>query len=239
MKNILSIMIFAIVSCSVHAKQTYYYRVSKKIVNEVVNTNVSGGQFITFLSSVCYESDINGVEVGHGMLEKDKNLSTNSIITFSGRSYWDNRTLYRFSADYSKLNICLEDGTIFVYVRSTPPSGQTTCSLIRKKSQSDINVDSPSALQYAYPYNTNNGSSNSNSNTTSTSSQTKKWKTITRVEDCSQCHGSGKCSTCNGKGWYNGIYGPIDCPNCDGHKTGRCRGCHGSGHIEKYERVFE
>lgn len=55
---------------------------------------------------------------------------------------------------------------------------------------------------------------------------------------CSSCSGTGKCKTCDGKGWYyheTGYYTGrsgktrTDCPVC--HATGKCGTCHGSGHI--------
>lgn len=53
----------------------------------------------------------------------------------------------------------------------------------------------------------------------------------------STCHGSGKCSTCSGKGWYYGTGkdSKIMCPNCDspGKRNspgnGKCSWCHGTG----------
>lgn len=44
---------------------------------------------------------------------------------------------------------------------------------------------------------------------------------------CPNCHGSGKCSFCAGRGEkaYNGIY--YDCEIC--HGTGKCQSCYGRG----------
>ena len=49
------------------------------------------------------------------------------------------------------------------------------------------------------------------------------------TKDCSLCHGSGKCSTCNGKHtYYNGLTGKyLECPNCK--PNGACSSCGGSG----------
>lgn len=49
---------------------------------------------------------------------------------------------------------------------------------------------------------------------------------------CVRCYGTGKCQTCNGKGWY---YNPlmlrdtVTCPNCDRNHNGMCSHCHGTG----------
>lgn len=51
-------------------------------------------------------------------------------------------------------------------------------------------------------------------------------------EDCTFCHHSGKCNTCNGKHWYYGYTGDkITCPNCK--PDGRCTHCGGSGTVTK------
>lgn len=68
---------------------------------------------------------------------------------------------------------------------------------------------------------------------------TKHWHNVTRQEDCHFCHGSGRCSTCNGKGWvYNefGLDGTHDCPNC---YNGNCSHCNGTGKVTKTEQVYE
>lgn len=47
---------------------------------------------------------------------------------------------------------------------------------------------------------------------------------------CRVCVGSGKCRTCNGKGWYYdtgmGLGTKRNCPNCS---DGKCTSCGGSG----------
>lgn len=73
--------------------------------------------------------------------------------------------------------------------------------------------------------NNNGGSSSSSSN--SSSSSTKKLN----GSMCQLCAGTGKCKTCEGKGYY---YNPLDlsktvlCPNCHNH-NGKCSSCGGTG----------
>lgn len=56
-------------------------------------------------------------------------------------------------------------------------------------------------------------------------------------KECHMCHGSGICSTCNGRGYDNnsfGVSGVHECPNCyivNGKKTGKCSRCAGTGHV--------
>lgn len=66
------------------------------------------------------------------------------------------------------------------------------------------------------------GGSNSSSSSISSS---------TGGKDCSFCDHSGRCKTCNGKGWYYSTVGTgakITCPNC---KDGKCPHCHGTGKL--------
>lgn len=52
--------------------------------------------------------------------------------------------------------------------------------------------------------------------------------------ECTHCHGTGVCKTCNGSGIFYGSYGldPLECPNCLSKKypgKGKCRWCSGTG----------
>lgn len=109
--------------------QTYYYKLTKKSVNNVVSTDVSGGQFITFMADICYESTSKGLGVGHGKLTRSS--VDNQYKTYKGSSYWGNAT-FRFKADLSKLNVITDNGDVWMYTRTTAPASATTCSLIRK-----------------------------------------------------------------------------------------------------------
>lgn len=75
-------------------------------------------------------------------------------------------------------------------------------------------------------------SSTSSSPTYSSSSNSSDGssKSSTSSKRCRYCLGTGKCSTCNGKGTFYpegfGIHKLEDCPNCDG---GPCTHCNGTG----------
>lgn len=97
---------------------------------------------------------------------------------------------------------------------------------------SDITrTDSPSSNTYQdqsiyFGGGTNTGSSTGSG--TSTPSTGKTAHQVTKM--CPLCHGSGKCNTCNGKHWYDGIGGSkITCPNCK--PNGACSKCGGSGQV--------
>ncbi len=77
-----------------------------------------------------------------------------------------------------------------------------------------------------------NSSGNSSSSSSSTSSSSSGSQSKSNSRDCRLCLGSGKCQTCNGKGYY---YNPLDltktvsCPNCASNHNGKCSSCNGSG----------
>lgn len=237
----LCLWVFSIVGVSAQ-KKTYYYRLEKIVTNGVTDTNVDGGQFITFLGGdKCYESDYIGMSVGHGDLRKASSASTK----FSGPSYWGSNTTFTFSADYTTFNVVSSSGSTYYYRRGTAPDGEYTCSLIRPKGSSGGGGGTPVVTQPINGGGYNGGTvtpvtPDRSGQSTYQGTPTKHWKNVTRTYDCDRCHRSGKCTWCNGKGYTYGIGNSIiDCSNCDGYKTGRCSKCHGAGTITKLEQVYE
>lgn len=230
--------------------QTYYYRYTKSIIKGVINTDVSGGQFITFDGKRCYESDKYGNNVGNGSMAYDAENSK-QVETYWGSCYWSKNAYMKFNADKSLMNIETNAGKIYVYKRATPPAGVTTCSLISAPQQQNHEgggtyVPQQTIVQQQYPQGghqggTHIGGTPDPSPTIIHKEPQKHWKTVTKEVDCTHCFHSGKCQTCNGKGWWYPRVGgdPADCSNCDGYKTGRCRWCHGKGSITKSEMVYE
>lgn len=114
------------------AQNVSYYKLSSIRHGGNTNKSVSGGQFITFLSDICYESDNKGMGVGHGSLSRNNGYSNSQYTVYQGSSYWGKSTTFKFNADKSVLNVVLDNGDVYVYKRATAPAGQETCSLIRK-----------------------------------------------------------------------------------------------------------
>lgn len=187
-----SILLFSILLLLSHvstAQTTYYYKLTKKKVNGVVSENVSGGQFITINKNVCYESDKDGFTVNHGRLDY-KSTDENGIRLYVGGSYYGSNSILLFKSDYSSFNIKTDKGDVYVYKRATPPSGVTTCSLIRKPAEKSGSSSKgsgfvPPAYTQGYPQNTYSASSSS-SNSSSTSSSS------TSHIQCNACHGTGR-----------------------------------------------
>lgn len=57
--------------------------------------------------------------------------------------------------------------------------------------------------------------------------------------DCPQCHHLGTCQTCLGRGYYYSPFGTgtVECPNCDRNHNGKCNMCHGTGQIQRFQRL--
>lgn len=213
-------------TCIVAAAQDVrYYKLSSTRIGGVTNKNVSGGQFVTFVSDICFESTSKGVGVGHGTLTHNNNYSDSQFTTYQGSSYWGSSTTFKFNADKSVLNVVLDNGDIYVYKRTTPPAGVTTCSLIRPKSNSSSSGYTPPPTypvqqypqqQYQYPQ---------QQNPTPTQQQPQPQQ----KKICKWCNGSRRiskedgfslgmekkyCSEC-GQTVFQGHY-HIDCPYCHG-----------------------
>lgn len=228
-----------------NSQTTYYYKLKRSIIEGVSSTEVKGGQFVSFIGNVCYESDSQGKGVGHGSLQRKDEYSKNGILFYFGESYYGKGTSFRFNGDKTILNVTTSSGDTYVYSQCSPPKGVTTCSLIRKPTTGGNTV---------LPYQDNSTyiSPQQNNcipdNSTPESGKTLKTKEIRYKEKCHNCGGKGNTI-------YN-TYPPtfglpstnVWCSECGryyssdiGHSHVSCRYCHGTGEIEKvrYENVYE
>lgn len=237
-KRLPVLIVLLLFSYTTFGQTTNYYKQIKVVKNNQTIASGKGGQFISFFADICYDSNNKGVTVNNGQLER-VSKSGDVYTKYKGKSYWGEVT-YQFTNDLQKLAVIKSDGTIYVYQRSTPPAGVVTSSLIKSKSSGG-----GTAVGYAQPQNyyppANYGSGNSTT-TTNSSGYTTYESSYVSV-DCHLCGGSGKCSTCNGKGWYESPFGtgPIACPNCyGGNQSGKCSKCNGTGKTEKFhtEKVY-
>ena len=161
-----------------------------------------------------------------------------------GKSYWGNKASFKFNSDKSVLNVILDDGTVYVYKRSTPPANVTTCSLIKGKTSSGGSVVPPAnnpVPTYTPPPPMNNGSG-------SVSSKTLKTKEIHYKEDCPNCRGKGSIIQNTYPATFGTNLPDVWCSECGryfsadvGHTHRQCNHCRGTGKVEKvrYENVYE
>lgn len=235
---VILVLLFLVCPISIFAQTTYYYKQIKVVKNNQTIASGKGGQFISFYKDICYDSNNRGTTVNNGILDLTSKQG-DKYTKYKGPSYFGEVT-YQFTPSLDKLAVIKSDGTIYVYHRTTAPTGVTTSSLIKSKSSGG-----GTAVGYAQPQNyypsANYGSGNSTT-TTNSSGYTTYESSYVSV-DCHLCGGSGKCSTCNGKGWYESPFGtgPIACPNCyGGNQSGKCSKCKGTGKTEKFhtEKVY-
>lgn len=173
--------------------QTHYYKLNSYGKNGTENTNVSGGQFITFQAAICMETDWTGVSIGTGYLTRKNNVPN----TYVGSANWGSGTKFVFSSDKSTLTVYAPNGNIFRYTRATAPSNAKTCSLLKGSSPAPV-----------------------------ISSGGTGGTPVRKPQTCGICSGSGKCSSCYGRGISSFGHTHV-CGACGG--TGRCGTCSGSG----------
>lgn len=226
-----AILLFVIPTYS-FSQKTQYYKLVRIIENNVSITDTEGGQFLTFIDDICYESDNKGLGVGHGILRLNKNYRNSSFKIYIGSSYWGNAVTFKFKSDLSVLNVVTDEGDVYVYKRQTAPSSETTCSLIRKKRNEGSNVGGVYTPTYSGYGGLSQPIPNSN---TSINNGTNSSPTIKSREP-------KQCGACDGRGWVpetKGVasFGQSDkwCNGCNrkvaaNHYHATCPSCKGKGY---------
>lgn len=217
---------------TVHAQSTFYYKLDKIVKKGVVNKNVSGGQFITFIDKCCYESDNKGFSVNHGKMEYS--YTNDGIKIYSGDSYWGSSSLFLFTTDMSALNVKVNDEETFVYKKTSPPADVKTCSLIRKKDYEgsiyapSVNPVFPNSQHVDYGV----GGTATGQSGDSQLGKSKHDKREKVNRKCSTCNGKGtyerndsgfgmakykkRCNVCGYEFWNNIHHWHASCPTCYG-----------------------
>lgn len=221
------ILILSITSIS--AQNVHYYKLSRKVENGKSSTDVSGGQYITFIADICYESNKKGMGVGHGNMTRNKEYSTPQYTTYMGSSYWGEDAVFKFNTDKSVLNVVIDKDNYYIYKEATAPAGQETCSLIRKSSTTTggggSNVVVTPQPVIVNPYNpTPTPSPTPTPTPTPTPSQQTQHK-------CSLCNGTGRVINTDGVNFGKTKW----CSECgktvpDYHYHTNCPSCKGKGY---------
>lgn len=205
------------------SQTTYYYKLVRAIENGKNSTNVQGGQFITFVNNLCYESDCKGKSVGHGQLHKVRDTNS-SQLTFKGNGYWGNSE-YIFDSSKQYLNIITSTGSKYVFRRDNQPKGIITCSYIRDNSNATI-TPNPSVF---YPTINSNSNSDSPAQRNTNDHEQRKREILNKTygDKCKSCNGTGKCHACNGTKIAHGFGNSFRCNVCN--ENGDCSVCQGTG----------
>lgn len=233
----LFILLFSFTTSYIYSQNTIYFALTKIIKsNNIVSTKVSGGQFITFIGDVCYESDVKSIGVGHGSLKLNKSYTNSNFKVYTGNSFWGDGAVFKFKTDLSVLNVILEDGDVYVYKKQPAPPSVTTCSLIRKKGSSDYG----SSYIPINPVTSYDGTySGTGTTTTPVRNQNgTKRKQQPAKHTCPLCHGAKRIV----RDTYTPLYGTEDyrvrCSECGeyfmrstGHTHITCPQCHGRGYF--------
>lgn len=232
-------LLFVICVKTAYAQNTYYYKQIKVEKNGSIVAQGKGGQFISFYKDICYDSNNKGISVNNGQMECTSK-SGDKYTIYKGNSYWGNVTYY-FSTSLDRLVVKKGDGTTYMYQRTEPPSGVTTCSLIKPHSSGGttggwsvgytpptpnggwINPQSSQKKEEAKPSPTPN-------------KPIPRYEYVYREKSCPSCHTSRRCKWCGGDGLCDNSYTghPFKCPNCT---NGICSTCNGKGTVT--ERSLE
>lgn len=218
MRKYLSILFLLVVGLGqMFAQRIDYYHWTKTYLpNGSVRTETDNhGLFVTRRGQVCYDSNNKGASVENGKLNLVK--QQDNVSKYVGSCYYGDECTYTFYDSEGVLNIETMDKTIYVFVRETPPSSRSTCSLIKPKAGAeDVTmpvIDTPDISD-----SDNNGKGSSYE------------KKTAHPKKCRKCVGRGICTVCTGRGTYLPYVGAsryVKCSTCNG--TGRCSLCNGSG----------
>lgn len=230
--NKLSFCLFLCCVC-INAQNTYYYNQIRIVDNNSTSVSGQGGQFITFVDNICYESNNKGLPVGNGTLKYDLSQKDKDILIYCGNSYWGKNAVFKFTSDLATLNVVTENGDVYLYKRTTAPANVTTCSLIRKNSSSSSSFGEISGGSYpnvpSQPVFNGGGATS-----TTPIKTTPERNTPTRVwHECGLCHGKRTivressvptygqdtqwyCNQCGRNVWRSSGHSHVTCSQCHG-----------------------
>lgn len=221
----LSIIVLGSINLS--AQNTYYFAPS---------AGKAKGQFITFIGDICFESNKSGKSVGHGKLTKNVYQSKSSKTVFVGDSYWGSKTKFTFNANKTALTITTSNGKTLSYTRKTPPSGVTTCALVRKRSGDNTPGYTPDYSMPSGGY--YNPGVSSPTPSTPSNEQRNHRNTQQKPRKCVYCKGNGRISKYDSAPSSFGIDHPRErCNECGEwydpdvflHYHTQCSHCGGTG----------
>lgn len=217
MKNLLFlVMMWAISSISHSQNNIVYYYERVKVVKQGVQQPMSGdGHYLAINQNGLYESNITGGSMGKGFVKYIN--SNNGRPLYEGSAYLGQNLSYVFNSDYSRLNLHIGDGTIYVYERRNGPSSK---GMERIYQSGPVVVSIPDGTP--------------NPSTSSDTKRPEKKKYIT----CAYCKGTGRrtlntdggirknqywvtCSECGFRHLNTTLHRHVSCVYCNG--TGQRR----------------
>ena len=196
------------------SNRVYYYERVKTVKNGNQQTSSGDGHYLAINNNGLYECNKNGGSMSKGFVKYIN--SNNNKPYYEGNAYLGSNLMYVFNEDYSRLNLHLGDGTIYVYARRQSPSSSTALRSYKTES-----VTVPAIGSEDIP--------------SSTSSNTRTPRTEQKTMTCPYCNGSGRrLISTNGYISRNQYW--ITCGECgqrhlntSGHRHVSCVYCNGTG----------
>ena len=118
------IVLFGAIPFIAHAQNSTYYYERVKVIKQGNQQSSSGdGHYLSINQNGLYESTASGGSMNKGFVKYVN--SNNGLPLYEGSAYLGQNLSYVFNSDYSRLNLHLLDGTIYVYERRNAPSSNS------------------------------------------------------------------------------------------------------------------
>lgn len=192
------------------AQNTVYYYERVMVVANGQKTNASGdGHYLALNNNGLYECDANGSTQRCGFIKFAGN--ENGRYKYEGDGFLGKDLTYLFNNDYSRLNLYLWNGTIYVYARRQSPSSASAVRTYQRESAGQVYIPQ-SGNESTRTSTTNQKHRRTCSLCNGTGSQVKYQVVSSEVSGkkkwCSQCgqnvsygHYHIRCTCCGGKGY--------------------------------------
>lgn len=227
-KKLLAVFLLCSLSLLAYGKETLCY----KLVESPESQKIGSIQFISFIGDQCYESDINGISVKNGTMKKNAYQTTHGNLVYIGQCFCGSGK-FGFNSDKSILTVISNNGRKYVFKKVSPPTGVTTCALIRERSPQMDNLNENYGLfNPVYP----GGSAAQNVSTERQNLNSQPQSQS--IRKCAYCNGTGQISKDDNAPSNFGINKPKQqCPICGKwynpnvftHYHQRCSHCGGTG----------
>lgn len=211
--TILILFILCFFNIKAQNNRVYYFERIKIIKNGNQQKANGDGHYLAINSNGLYECDYRGSSMSKGFV---KFINTNNNRPYyEGNAFWGQNLIYVFNNDYSRLNLHLGNGTIYVYTSRQSPSSS---SALRSYKTESVAVP-VSYTEIPIKSTSNMGKSHSG------------HKTIV----CPYCNGTGKRRISTDGGIRSNQYW-ITCGECgqrylntNTHRHISCSYCNGTG----------
>lgn len=225
---IITIILSAFCASSLHAQtgnKTYYYERVAIVKNGEKQAASGDGHYLTLNSRILYESEANGSSKGTSSVKYIN--SDNNMPYYEGNTALGRGLSYVFNSNYSRLNVRVPNGIIYVYERKSQPTANSRMRIYETS-------EGGTYIATAGDHPTGQSSNKQKSSTFSPKNRQKVtctrcngFKYIDKYIPTVGEYGVKKpeyyiCNICNKRVAKNGGHGHAPCPSC-----------HGTGYVYK------